>query len=208
MRRFFSGSLAGAISVSCTYPFEVIRVNLAIQTERTSLVAICKHIYHDGGLSSSSAVANFYRGYTPTLLGILPYAGMSFFAHDLIGDWLRSPFLAPYTCLSSFDHSPSRSSRRVRLTAAAELVSGALAGMTAQTFSYPFEIIRRRMQVARLSGGRVNQAGILDTARIILSERGIPGLYVGLTIGYIKVVPMVATSFFVYDRLKWYLGVY
>lgn len=80
--------------------------------------------------------------------------------------------------------------------------------MTAQTFSYPFEIIRRRMQVARLSGGHVNQAGILDTARIILSERGIPGLYVGLTIGYIKVVPMVATSFFVYDRLKWYLGVY
>lgn len=31
------------------------------------------------------------------MLGILPYAGMSFLTHDLIRDWLHSPALAPYT---------------------------------------------------------------------------------------------------------------
>ncbi|PLB46688.1 mitochondrial carrier [Aspergillus steynii IBT 23096] len=206
-RLFISGSLAGAISMSCTYPLELIRVNLAFQSRPTSLVVIWNHIYRDGGLRTS-AVANFYRGYTPTLLATLPYAGMSFFAHDLIGDWFRSPFLASYTSLLPAEHMPSRLTKRIQLTAPAELLSGALAGMVAQTVSYPLEVIRRRMQVSGMNGGHISQAGIADTARTILVERGIRGFYVGLTIGYIKVVPMVATSFFVYDRLKWYLGVY
>ena len=204
-RRVISGSLAGAISTTCTYPFELLRIRLAVQTKRSSLVAVCRQVYYEGG--SKPSIANFYQGFAPTLLGILPYAGMSFFTHDLIGDWLRSPAIAHYTTIARSEHNPSDTSRP-RLTAVAELCSGALAGLVAQTASYPLEIIRRRMQVSRIdveSGGR---ARIADTARTIFLERGLRGLYVGLTVGYIKIVPMVATSFFVYDRLKWYLGVY
>ncbi|KAI9043096.1 mitochondrial carrier [Aspergillus affinis] len=200
IRRFISGSLAGAISTSCTYPFELVRVNLAVQIQRTSLAAICNQIYHHGGSSSCSAVTNFYRGYVPALLGVVPYAGMSFLAHDLIGDWFRSPALAPYMALAPPEHSPHGSTKQVRLTAGAELLSGGLAGLAAQTFCYPLEIIRRRMQVNR-------QGRIPETARIIFTERGIRGFYVGLTIGFIKDVPTVAISFFVYDRLRWCLGV-
>jgi solute carrier family 25 protein 16 len=59
-------------------------------------------------------------------------------------------------------------------------------------------------------GGAVgdgHRLGIAETARIIWLERGFRGFWVGLTIGYIKVIPMVATSFFVYERLKWSLGI-
>ncbi|KAH8422596.1 coenzyme A transporter [Aspergillus melleus] len=200
LHRFISGSLAGAISTTCTYPFELIRVNLAVQSQRTSLAAICNQIYLTGGPRSYPAVTNFYRGYVPALLGIVPYAGMSFFAHDLIGDWFRSPALASYMALAAPEQTPPGSTKQVRLTASAELLSGALAGLAAQTFCYPLEIIRRRMQVS-------SQGRIPDTARMIFAERGIRGFYVGLTIGYIKDVPTVAISFFVYDRLKWCLGV-
>ncbi|KAL4931937.1 coenzyme A transporter [Aspergillus undulatus] len=157
----------------------------------------------------SSGLANFYRGFTPTLLGMLPYAGVSFLTHDTVGDWLRLPSLAPYTTIpqpesSSSDHK--HNSRRPQLTAAAELFSGAIAGVVSQTSSYPFEVMRRRMQVGGVVGdGR--HLGIAETARIIFKERGFRGFWIGLTIGYLKVIPMTATGFFVYERLKWQLGI-
>lgn len=41
-----------------------------------------------------------------------------------------------------------------------------------------------------------------DTVKDIYRVKGIKGFYVGLTIGYIKVIPMVAVSFLAYERLK------
>ncbi|KAL1961136.1 hypothetical protein VTO42DRAFT_3081 [Malbranchea cinnamomea] len=227
-RRLISGSLAGITSVFCTYPLELIRVRLAFETKqhtRASLRRICKQIYHESSTSSSittrpGGLSNFYRGFSPTLVGMLPYAGVSFLTHDTVGDWLRHPRLAPYTTLPNTAPSLSDSassarharSRRPQLTATAELFSGAVAGLVSQTSSYPFEVIRRRMQVAGAVADPSNPASmkrptILGTARLIFAERGFRGFWVGLTIGYMKVIPMVATSFYVYERAKWFLGI-
>lgn len=159
----------------------------------------------------STGIANFYRGFIPTLLGMFPYAGISFLVHDTIGDWLRYPSVSFYTTIPDHELSPAqlqskKGSRRPQLTAAAELFSGAIAGLVAQTASYPFEVIRRRMQVGGVVGDG-HRLGILETARTIWLERGFRGYFIGLTIGYIKVMPMAATGFFVYERLKWSLGI-
>jgi solute carrier family 25 protein 16 len=152
---------------------------------------------------------------------MLPYAGMSFLTHDTVGDWLRHPSLAPYTTIpsssspseSSASSSTSSKSRRPQLTASAELFSGALSGLVSQTSSYPLEVIRRRMQVAgatmtpSTTAQNVVRVTIASTARTIWRERGFRGFWVGLTIGYMKVIPMVATSFYVYERAKWGLGI-
>ncbi|KAL4988347.1 mitochondrial carrier domain-containing protein [Aspergillus falconensis] len=157
----------------------------------------------------SSGLANFYRGFTPTLFGMIPYAGVSFLTHDTIGDWLRLPFLAPYTTIPQSRSSSSgrkKNRQRPQLTAAAELLSGAIAGLVSQTSSYPLEVVRRRMQVGGVVGdGR--RLGMAETARVILMERGFRGFFIGLTIGYLKMIPMTATGFFVYERLKWSLGI-
>jgi solute carrier family 25 protein 16 len=60
------------------------------------------------------------------------------------------------------------------------------------------------MQVGNVVGDK--QAGIAETAQRISRERGAHEFYVRLTIGYFKIVPMMATSFYVYDRMKRYLG--
>lgn len=203
LRRFLCGSMAGATSTFFTYPLELIRIHFAFHTDCTtpsSWALLCKKIYHEEG--GRWRLTNFYRGFAPTMLGILPYAGMSFLAHDLIGDWLRSGSLAPYAVMrhEQIAQSSTGSQSPVRLTAVAQLCCGALAGLIAQSTSYPIETVRRRMQV-----GFGSQAGILDTARKIYIERGLRGFYVGLTIGYFKIIPMVATSFFVYDRMKRWL---
>lgn len=237
VRRFLSGSMAGVTSVFFTYPLELIRVRLAFETKRdsrSSLTRICRQIYHEHpplpqppaghnpvAIASNvahqavpkSGLVNFYRGFSPTLLGMLPYAGMSFLTHDTIGDLFRHPSLAPYTVLQSADTEsalPQNDNKKVYqrtpLTAPAELTSGALAGLVSQTASYPLEVIRRRMQVGGAIGDG-HRLNIVETASRIWLERGWRGFFVGLSIGYIKVIPMTATGFYVYERGKWLLGI-
>lgn len=220
IRRLLSGSLAGLSSVFITYPLEVIRVRLAFETKqdsRSSVSRICKQIYQEHpprptstvplpGAASvvvatpSSGLVNFYRGFSPTLVGMIPYAGVSFLTHDTAGDWLRSPVLAPYTT------TISATSGRPILKYWAELISGGVAGLISQTAAYPLEIIRRRMQVGGAVGDG-HRLGMVETTSNIWREKGWRGFFVGLTIGYMKVVPMAAVSFYVYERGKLALGV-
>ena len=46
-----------------------------------------------------------------------------------------------------------------------------------------------------------------EVAQKIYKTKGLRGFYVGLGIGYVKVVPMVATSFYVYERMKVLFGI-
>ncbi|KAG5920149.1 hypothetical protein E4U42_006287 [Claviceps africana] len=218
LRRLLSGSLAGVTSVFFTYPLEVIRVRLAFETKRegrSSLSSICRQIYCEKPVQENKGpaalpmvprrgLANFYRGFYPTLLGMLPYAGMSFLTHDTVSDLLRHPSIAQYTTL------PRRKTQSVDkpgpLRSWAELTSGGIAGLISQTCSYPLEVIRRRMQVSGAVGdGHRMRLG--ETARLILHERGVRGFFVGLTIGYVKVIPMVAASFYTYERMKLVLSI-
>lgn len=205
---------------------------------RSSISRICKQIYHErpqlpvhtspsgaGPTASNSlasatsstlktitpraGLANFYRGFVPTLAGMLPYAGMSFLTHDTVSDWLRHPSIAKYTTIRKPQTSAPTTAQRNKpppLTYWAELLSGGLAGLVSQTASYPLEVVRRRMQVGGAVGDG-HRLRMVETAGRILMERGWRGFFVGLGIGYLKVVPMVATSFYVYERMKGALGI-
>ncbi|KIH90113.1 solute carrier family 25 (mitochondrial carrier protein), member 16 [Sporothrix brasiliensis 5110] len=235
LRRLLSGSLAGVTSVFVTYPLEVIRVRLAFETRRdghSTLASICRRIYTEQSIDRNAAATaatngskegvaagvteavaatlprsglrNFYRGFTPTILGMLPYAGMSFLTHDTAGDVLRMPMFAKYTTLPAPPNAPV--DKPLPLRSWAELLAGGVAGLVSQTASYPLEVIRRRMQV----GGAVGDGHRLrigETASLIMRERGIRGFFVGLTIGYVKIVPMAAAAFYTYERLKRAFGI-
>jgi len=139
---------------------------------------------------------------------MIPYAGASFLTHDAAGDFMRRPSLAPYTILPLSQRSQKQlaPNKPPPLKAWAELITGALAGFVSQTLSYPLEVIRRRMQVGGAIGA-CREVPLREVARDILKEKGWRGFYVGLGIGYVKVVPMAATSFFVYERLKVVFGI-
>lgn len=167
--------------------------------------------------NSFIAISNFYRGFAPTILGMVPYAGVSFYTHDLFHDIFRSKYLYKYSVRevdssnkliksNSNKHEVNSRDTRSPLKAWAQLIAGGLAGMCSQTAAYPFEVIRRRMQV----GGAIGQGQFLSfkqTGKIIFKEAGFRGFFIGLSIGYIKVVPMAACSFYVYERCKILLGI-
>jgi solute carrier family 25 (mitochondrial carrier protein), member 16 len=196
----------GLTSVFFTYPLELVRVRLAFETKgttRVSLRDICSRIYHERDLPirsssslSESAVAvhrpplfrltNFYRGFIPTIAGMIPYAGVSFWAHDFVGDILRSRPFAAYT-LSPVPPRNEREIRRPKLKNQWEAVDGGIAGALAQTTSYPIEVVRRRMQVGGAIGNR-EMKGFWQTVKTVYASAGLKGFYIGLSIGYIKVL--------------------
>ncbi|KAI0819302.1 mitochondrial carrier [Trametes gibbosa] len=207
IRRFTAGALSGMTSVLFTYPLELIRVRMAFSTrsaanpsepyKRPSFLSAMRYIYREGTpltsaalpASSSSSlhpsifirfpILKFYRGFTVTVAGIIPYAGTSFLAWG----FLRAHFL-PFA--------------RPTSTPFADLSIGAISGAFAQTVSYPFEVVRRRMQVGGLTRpDRWMRWG--ETVRAVWSASGWRGFYVGLTIGYLKVVPMSAVSYAVWQ---------
>ncbi|KAJ3032223.1 hypothetical protein HK097_005363, partial [Rhizophlyctis rosea] len=137
-----------------TYPFDLIRVRLAFEVRSgeppVKLPTIIKTIYHEPNpflpdpspkMRGVVGVLNFYRGFCPTLYGIIPYAGVSFLTYERLKRLLKTSF-APHTL------SPTSTPQHPTLTWWAYLTCGALSGAIAQTSAYPFEVIRRNMQVA------------------------------------------------------------
>lgn len=203
-----------------TYPLELIRVRMAYSTPQSSssissrhpfFVAV-SHIYHEGAIKpTQSTVApvstpvlftrfpmlKFYRGFTVTVVGMIPYAGTSF---------LSWGFLHAHLDPSVSYSSERQHHQKTQPTPALDLFIGAISGALAQTVSYPFEVIRRRMQV----GGLTRPDRWLtwsETVKEIYSAHGWRGFFVGLSIGYIKIVPMTAVSYTVWQWGKRVLGV-
>ncbi|KAI9434962.1 mitochondrial carrier domain-containing protein [Lactarius indigo] len=136
-----------------------------------------------GCIAGGVAGCVFYRSFT---VGIVPYAGTAF----LTWGYLRAT-LVPV----------GPDGRRLRATPLADLGIGALSGAVVQTVSYPFEVVRRRMQVGGLRGpGRWLRWG--ETVSGIWARGGPKGFFVGLGIGYLKIVPMNAVSFAVWRGTK------
>jgi len=179
-----------------SYPLDLLRVRLAL-AENTqtslSLLETCKIIYNEQP-SHSLRISNFYKGFAPTIYGMIPYAGVSFLTYENLKNYAYS---FQYTTV--LDDNGKR-----RLKAWAYLGCGALSGVLAQTASYPLEVIRRVMQIGGSSQmpATVVYSSTLHAAKDILRRRGFRGFWVGLSIGYLKVTPMFAISFYVYEYMK------
>ena len=75
--------------------------------------------------------------------------------------------------------------------------------MLAQTFVYPLDVVRRRMQT---SGATAAYSGTWDALSTIARTEGVRhGLYRGLTLNYLKTMPNVAIYMSLYDIVKLWL---
>ncbi|XP_057957836.1 mitochondrial carrier protein CoAc1 isoform X4 [Malania oleifera] len=196
-----AGSAAGGTAVLCTYPLDLARAKLAYQIVDTrgsfknrmgnfqaqsaynGINDVIKNVYKEGGVRA------LYRGVGPTLIGILPYAGLKFYIYEE----LKSHF--------SEEHQKSIVMR---------LSCGALAGLFGQTFTYPLDVVRRQMQVENLmpsTQGNVRYRNTIDGLVTIVRNHGWRQLFAGLSINYIKIVPSVAIGFTAYDTMKGWLRV-
>ena len=208
------------------------------------------HLRHKQGLGG---IVNFYRGFLPTLYGMIPYAGVSFLSYESFKSWAleRGENWTTVNIKSlkrrsgerhhntKIDHdTPQNSSHQqkqnemnsndkniefsthskhtqLQLSWWAQFLVGGLSGALAMTVSYPFEVIRRHMQVVGRTGfmsdsevmagghkggkgeglGRGKYPGTFEVASYIYNRKGFKGFFVGLSIGYVKITPMFAGTY-------------
>ncbi|KJE90614.1 EF-hand domain-containing protein [Capsaspora owczarzaki ATCC 30864] len=183
-RRLFAGAMAGITSVCATYPLDLIRTRLSAQGEGPDRKY--KGIYDclRTILREEGGARGLFRGLSPTLMGVAPYVALNFTVYESIKRWLLDQMQVK------------------ELSVPVRLLCGALAGATAQSITYPFDVIRRRMQMKGCSGPSFAYTSTLNAFTTIIRVEGVRGLYKGMVPNCLKVAPSMSISFVMYEFCK------
>ncbi|KAL5727098.1 Mitochondrial adenine nucleotide transporter adnt1 [Ranunculus cassubicifolius] len=199
--RLGAGACAGIIAMSATYPLDMVRGRITVQTEsspyqyRGMIHALSTVLRQEGPKA-------LYKGWLPSVIGVVPYVGLNFAVYESLKDWLIKS--RPFGLVEDTD-----------LSVVTRLACGAAAGTVGQTVAYPLDVIRRRMQMVGWNNassvvageGSMEYKGMVDTFRKTVRHEGFRALYKGLVPNSVKVVPSIAIAFVTYETVKDVLGV-
>ncbi|XP_047952957.1 adenine nucleotide transporter BT1, chloroplastic/mitochondrial-like [Salvia hispanica] len=173
-----AGACAGVSSTLVTYPLELVKTRLTIQREAyNGLLDAFVKIFQEGGFPE------LYRGLTPSLIGVIPYAAANYCAYDTLRKAYRKVF------------------KQERIGNIETLLIGSAAGAISSTATFPLEVARKHMQVGAVSGRHVYK-NVLHALASILEREGLEGLYRGLGPSCLKLVPAAGISFMCYEACK------
>lgn len=99
--------------------------------------------------------------------------------------------------------------RRKQLKTASVLVAGAIAGLSYEIISFPFEGIAVLMQLSTSSTASANSPAfrnLWSCMQYKLKEGGVPALYHGITPSLIRALPSYSASFYAYESALRYLN--
>ncbi|ROT37036.1 solute carrier family 25 member 42 [Sodiomyces alkalinus F11] len=186
--RLVCGGAAGVTSVFFTYPLDIVRTRLSIQTasfaelgtrqkELPGMWTTMVSVYRTEG-----GILALYRGIVPTVAGV----GLNFMTYEFVRKYLTP----------EGDKHPN---------AFRKLLAGAISGAVAQTCTYPFDVLRRRFQINTMTGMGYQYKGIADAVRAIVTQEGVKGLYKGIVPNLLKVAPSMASSWLSYELSRDFL---
>ncbi|KAK3295044.1 mitochondrial carrier domain-containing protein [Chaetomium fimeti] len=190
--RLICGGIAGITSVTFTYPLDIVRTRLSIQSasfaelgaKPTKLPGMWQTMV--SMYKTEGGVRALYRGIVPTVTGVAPYVGLNFMTYE---------FVRQYLTLEG-EENPS---------AVRKLAAGAISGAVAQTCTYPFDVLRRRFQINTMSGMGYQYKSLPDAVRVIVTQEGIKGLYKGIIPNLLKVAPSMASSWLSFELCRDFL---
>uniref|UniRef100_A0ACD5VDK5 Uncharacterized protein n=1 Tax=Avena sativa TaxID=4498 RepID=A0ACD5VDK5_AVESA len=118
--RLAAGACAGMTSTLVTYPLDVLRLRLAVQSGHGTMSQVALNMLREEGLAS------FYGGLGPSLIGIAPYIAVNFCVFDLMKKSV-----------------PEKYKSRPETSLATALLSATFATL----MCYPLDTVRRQMQM-------------------------------------------------------------
>ena len=203
MTRLTAGAGAGIFAMSATYPLDMVRGRLTTQVDGkykqyTSMSHAARVIIKEEGARA------LYKGWLPSVIGVVPYVGLNFAVYGTLKD-----VVAEYQGLKSGKE----------LSVPLGLACGGVAGAIGQTVAYPFDVCRRKLQVAGWAGAKalaegeakhladIRYTGMVDCFVKTVRHEGVGALFHGLSANYIKVAPSIAIAFVCYEEVKKLLGV-
>jgi len=181
-----SGGLAGAGSLCLVYPLDYARTRLAsdVGTGKREFSGLRDCLTK----TAAKGPRALYNGFTVSVIGIVPYRGVYFGMYDSISE------LNPYRKVGG-------------ITAfASKFAVAQTTAITAGYASYPFDTIRRRLQMqSNKPRSEWLYAGMGDAARKIIKNEGGKALFKGAGANALRTVGS-AMVLVLYDEIKTTLG--
>ncbi|KAK1271385.1 Mitochondrial adenine nucleotide transporter ADNT1 [Acorus gramineus] len=180
--RLLAGGIAGAVAQTAIYPMDLVKTRL--QTciceggKAPSVGKLSRDIWIQEGPRA------FYRGLVPSLLGIIPYAGIDLAAYETLKDMSKTYILG--------DSDPGP---------LVQLSCGTISGALGATCVYPLQVIRTRMQAQHMNADAAYK-GMSDVFWRTLKIEGLRGFYKGIFPNLLKVVPSASITYLVYESMK------
>ncbi|XP_028784120.1 mitochondrial thiamine diphosphate carrier 2-like [Neltuma alba] len=194
---YVSGALAGCAATVGSYPFDLLRTILASQGE-PKVYPNMRSAFLD--IVRTRGLQGLYAGLSPTLVEIIPYAGLQFGTYDTFKRWTMAWNRYRYsnTSLSSIEDG---------LSSFQLFICGLAAGTCAKLVCHPLDVVKKRFQIEGLQrhpryGARVEHRAyrnMLDAMQRILLLEGWAGLYKGIVPSTIKAAPAGAVTFVAYE---------
>lgn len=194
---YVSGALAGCAATVGSYPFDLLRTILASQGEPKVYPTMRSALFD---IVKTRGMRGLYAGLTPTLVEIIPYAGLQFGTYDTFKRWMMAWNRYRLSHHSSVLSDDTVSSFQLFLC-------GFAAGTCAKAVCHPLDVVKKRFQVEGLPrhpkyGARVEKRAyknMYDALRQILLVEGFAGLYKGIFPSLVKSAPAAAVTFVAYE---------
>ncbi|KAL8139939.1 hypothetical protein V2J09_005960 [Rumex salicifolius] len=181
--RLVAGGLAGAIAQTAIYPMDLVKTRLQTYDFKGGKAINLRDLSRDIWVKEGPKA--FYRGVIPSLLGIIPYAGIDLAAYETLRDMSKKYILQE-------DQEPGP---------LVQLGCGTVSGTLGASCVYPLQVVRTRMQAESSTQGSSMSDMFLRTFRC----EGYRGFYKGLFPNLLKVVPSASITYLVYEALKKHL---
>ncbi|XP_024635453.1 calcium-dependent mitochondrial ATP-magnesium/phosphate carrier protein 3 isoform X2 [Medicago truncatula] len=180
--RLLAGGVAGGIAQTAIYPMDLIKTRLqtcASEGGRApKLGTLTKNIWVQEGPRA------FYRGLLPSVIGMIPYAGIDLAFYDTLKDMSKKYII--------HDSDPGP---------LVQLGCGTISGTLGATCVYPLQVIRTRLQAQPLNSSDAYK-GMFDAFCRTFQHEGFRGFYKGLLPNLLKVVPAASITYMVYESMK------
>ncbi|KAK4796788.1 hypothetical protein SAY86_029114 [Trapa natans] len=193
---YISGSLAGCAATIGSYPFDLLRTILASQGE-PKVYPTMRSAFVD--IIRTRGFQGLYAGLSPTLVEIIPYAGLQIGTYDTFKRWTMA--------WNQYRSSSMGQPIHDGLSSFQLFVCGLAAGTCAKLVCHPLDVVKKRFQIEGLPrhpkyGARVERSAyknMFDAINRILQAEGWHGLYKGIVPSTVKAAPAGAVTFVVYE---------
>ncbi|XP_078444168.1 putative mitochondrial adenine nucleotide transporter BTL3 [Wolffia australiana] len=208
LERFLAGAAAGITATVLCIPMDMIRTRM-VAPGGESLGGVVGVFWH---LVQTEGFFSLYKGLLPSIISMAPSGAIFYGVYDMLkSSYLRSPKGMKRRLLREMKLQQQQQEGEEELSALDQLelgplrtlIYGAIAGCCAEAATYPFEVIRRRLQMQV----QATRLSAFATSAQIIKQGGFAGLYAGLAPSLLQVLPSAAISYFVYEFMKLVLKV-
>lgn len=174
-RHLVAGGVAGAVSRTATAPLDRIKIFLQVHGSKNKNYGVVNGLQF---MLKEGGVKSLWRGNFINVIKIAPESALKFMAYEQFKKLLKGD--------------------KKEITAVERLLSGSMAGATAQTIIYPMEVLKTRLALRKT--GQFN--GIVDCAKKVYQAEGAKVFYRGYVPNILGIIPYAGIDLAVYETLR------